>query len=633
MSAATVATAEERLERLWQTPPGLRGRFATIDHKIIGRRYLITAFVFLVLGGLEALLMRLQLARPGQALLSPEAYNQIFSMHGTTMMFLYAAPVLAGFGNVLVPLMIGARDMAFPRLNAFGYWVFLFSGIFLYSSFLFGVAPNGGWFAYVPLTGPDYSQGPNLDFYALGLLFLSISTTTGAINFIATIFKLRAPGMSLDRIPLFLWSTLTTSFAILFALPSLTVALVFLELDRKFGTAFFDPALGGSPLLWQHLFWILGHPWVYIVFLPATGIVSMVLPVFARRSMVGYGFVALATVTTGLVGFGVWVHHMFATGLPQLSLSFFSAASMTVSIPSAMQVFAWIATLRAGAPVLKTPLLFALGFVVIFVIGGLSGVMTAVIPFDWQVHDTYFVVAHLHYVLVGGNVFPVFAGLYYWLPKISGRLLDERLGRWSFWLMFLGFNVGFFPMHLSGLLGMPRRVFTYQPGLGWDTPNLISTLGALVLAGGVLVSLWNIVRSRRRGALAGADPWGANTLEWATPSPPPPYGFARIPLVRSRDPLWDDAPGAAPEEPVLAGGRETLGSTVLDAVPEQVVRFPEDSIWPLWAALALALAFVGLLLDRAALAVLGLGATALTAAVWLWPERQAGARPESGVVT
>lgn len=534
-----MATVEERLTLAWETAPNLLSRIATVDHKELGKRYLITAFVFLVLGGIAALVMRTQLARPGQGLLSPEAYNQLFTMHGTTMMLLYASPVLTGFAVYLVPLMIGARDLVFPRLNAFTYWSFVFSGVFMYASFFIGAAPDGGWFAYVPLTGREYSPGPNMDFYALGLLFLGISTTGAAINAIVTILKLRAPGMSINRMPLFLWSTLTTSVAMIFALPSLSAALIFLELDRLFGAHFYDPTLGGNPLLWQHLFWAFAHPWVYIVFLPATGIISMVVPVFSRRPIIGYNYVALATVATGLIGFGVWVHHMFVAGLHGLSISFFSAASMTVTIPSAIQVFAWIATFWYGRPRLETPMLFALGFLVLFTIGGLSGVMTAVIPFDWQVTDTYFVVAHLHYVLVGANVFPVFAGLYYWFPKMTGRLLDERLGRWNFWLMFIGFNLGFFPMHIAGLLGMPRRVYTYQAGIGWDTANLIETIGVYMLALGILVFFVNLMRSRRHGDRAGGNPWGANTLEWATPSPPPAYNFRAIPVVKGRDPLWE----------------------------------------------------------------------------------------------
>lgn len=630
-----MATVEERLTLAWETAPNLLSRIATVDHKELGKRYLVTAFAFLVLGGVAALVMRAQLAGPEQRLLSPDLYNQLFTMHGTTMMLLYASPVLTGFGVYLVPLMIGARDLVFPRLNAFTYWSFVFSGAFMYASFFIGAAPDGGWFAYVPLTGREYSPGPNIDFYALGLLFLGISTTGAAINAIVTILKVRAPGMSINRMPLFLWSTLTTSVAMVFALPSLSAALIFLELDRLFGAHIYDPGLGGDPLLWQHLFWAFAHPWVYIVFLPATGIISMVLPVFSRRPIIGYNTIALATVATGLIGFGVWVHHMFAAGLHGLSMSFFSAASMTVTIPSAIQVFAWIATLWYGRPRLATPMLFALGFLVLFTIGGLSGVMTAVIPFDWQVTDTYFVVAHLHYVLVGANVFPVFAGLYYWFPKMTGRLLDERLGRWNFWLMFVGFNLGFFPMHVAGLLGMPRRVYTYEGGIGWSAVNLIETIGVTILALGILVFFVNLIRSRRHGERAGGDPWDANTLEWATSSPPPVYNFRAIPVVHGRDPLWHRLPGSATAEgekrgrtPApepeqrgfdLAEGRELLETSVLDGEPEAVVRVPRESLTAPLLALALAVAFVGLLTELPWLAALGALASAALIAAWLWP--------------
>ena len=531
----------EQLERAWAEPGRLVTAIATVDHKKIGVRYLVTASVFFVLAGLEAMLMRTQLAEPNSGLLTPEAYNQLFSMHGITMIFLFVTPMLSGFGNYLVPLQIGARDMAFPRLNAFSYWVFLASGLFIYSSLLIGRAPDAGWFDYVPLAGR--SPGLNIDFYGLGLIFVGISTTAGAINFIVTILRLRAPGMSLSRIPLFCWAVLATSLSIVFAIPSLTADCLLLELSRKWGFHFFDHGAGGDPLLWQHLFWVFGHPDVYIIFLPAVGIVSSIVPVFSRRPMAAYPLVVLATLAIGFLGFGVWVHHMFAVGLPQVTMSVFAAASMAIAIPSGIQVFAWLATIIGGRPVLRTPFLFVVGFLVVFVIGGLTGVMFAVIPFDQQVTDSYFVVAHFHYVLFGGAVFPIFAGLYYWLPKITGRMLDERLGVASFWLVFVGFNLAFFPMHISGLLGMPRRVYTYPDHMGWGVLNLLSTIGGFVLAAGILVILGNVVWSLRRGAPAGDDPWGGNTLEWATTSPPPHYNFARIPIVRSADPNWEQPAG------------------------------------------------------------------------------------------
>jgi cytochrome c oxidase subunit I len=617
----------DRLLKIWETRPGLLGALGSVDHKTIGKRYLATALLFLLVGGAEAAIMRLQLAHGDTHLLSPEQYNQLFTMHGVTMIFWYAAPILSGFSNFLWPLLIGSRDMAFPRLNAFSYWTFLFSGLFVYSSFVVGQAPDGGWFAYVPLTTASYSPGLNLDFYAIGLVFLTLSTTVGAINFIVTVLKLRAPGMSLDRLPIYLWGTTTASFAALFSLPSLTVACVMLYLDRRAGTHFFDSASGGQPLLWQHLFWIFGHPWVYIVVLPAMGIVSQALPAFCRRPLVGYAFVAMATVSTGILGFGVWVHHMFATGIAPLPMSFFSAASLVITIPSAVAVFAWLATVWQGRPVMRTPLLFMAGFVMLFVIGGVSGVATAAAAFDQQLTDTYFVVAHLHYVLVGINVFGVTAGLYYWFPKMTGRMMSERLGRWNFWVMFLGFNLGFFPMHISGLLGMPRRVYTYPSALGWDGWNLVTTVGAYVFAAGVLLLFVNLLYSRVRGTPAGANPWDAPTLEWSVPSPPPAYNFAVIPTVRSRHPLWEagragDDAGPLAAGPVLDEDKLTLETSALDAEVTDVLRMPEDSLLPLLLALAVTALCYGLLLRSVALAaaagVLMLGLTT----TWLWPSRE-----------
>ena len=438
---------------LWESAPGWRGWLSTVDHKTIGLRYLVTAFIFLLMGGVEALIMRLQLSQPDQTLLTPEQYSQLFTMHGVTMIFLYSLPILSGFSNYLWPLMLGSRDMAFPRLNALSYWIFLFAGIFLYASFPLGEAPNAGWFNYVPFAGLEYNTGPNIDVYALGMVLLGISTTVGAINFIVTLFRMRAPGMSIDRVPILVWGTLTASVANIFAVPSVSLAFFMLWLDRQAGTHFFDVLNGGKPLLWQHLFWMFGHPWVYAVVLPAMGIVSDALPTFCRRPLVGYSAVALSTMATMLLGFGVWIHHMFATGLPTLALSFFGAASMVISIPSAVAVFAWIATIWLGRPVFNTPFLFFAGFVILFVIGGLSGVMTAAVPLDFQLNETYFIVAHLHYVLLGINVFPVIGGIYYWFPKFFGRMMNETLGKWSFWVMFIGFNLGFFPMHLAGPAG------------------------------------------------------------------------------------------------------------------------------------------------------------------------------------
>jgi len=622
--AVPSVSLHERLLRIWETRPGLLGALGSVDHKTIGKRYLVTAMAFLMVGGLEAAVMRLQLAHGDRHLVTPEQYDQLFTMHGVTMIFWYAAPMLSGFSNFLWPLLLGARDMAFPRLNALSYWTFLCSGLFLYSSALVGQSPDGGWFAYVPLTTAAYSPGLNLDFYAIVLVFLTVSTTVGAINFLVTVFRLRAPGMSLDRLPIFMWGTTTTSFAVLFSLPALTVACVMLYLDRRYGTHFFDTAAGGQPLLWQHLFWIFGHPLVYIVVLPAMGIVSDALPTFCRRPLVGYTYVALATVSTGILGFGVWVHHMFATGVAALPGSFFSAASLVITIPSAVAVFAWLATIWLGRPVFRTPFLFMAGFIVLFVIGGVSGVATAAMAFDQQLTDTYFVVAHLHYVLVGINVFGVSAGLYYWFPKLTGRMTSERLGRWSFWVMFLGFNLGFFPMHISGLLGMPRRIVTYPSGLGWDWLNLVTTIGALVFAGGVLLMVINLLWSLRRGAIAGPNPWDGPTLEWATPSPPPPYNFEVIPTVRSRYPLWEGRLRVTPrsaimEGPALDQAKVSLGTSPLEARVTDVLRMPEDSLVPLLLALSLTLLSYGLLARLLWLTSLGAGLVLLCIIGWLWP--------------
>jgi cytochrome c oxidase subunit I+III len=625
---ATNAIAQgnkDTLEKIWEAPPGIRGILSTVDHKTIGKRYLVTAFAFLIAGGIEAAVMRMQLAQPGQNILTPEQYNQLFTMHGVSMIFLYALPVLSGFSNYFWPLMIGSRDMAYPRVNAVSYWIYLASGLFIYSSFLIGQAPDGGWFAYVPLTSHEYSPGLNIDFYALGLIFLGISTTVGAINFISTIARLRAPGMSVNRLPIFVWGTMTVSVSIIFSLPALTVDLIFLYFDRRLGMHFFDAGAGGQPLLWQHLFWIFGHPWVYIIVLPAMGLVSDILPVFCRRPLVGYTYVALATVSTAIIGFCVWAHHMFATGLPLRSMSFFGAASLIIAIPSGVSVFAWLATIYHGRPQSKTPFLFMAGFIVLFVVGGISGVMTAAIPFDWQLTDTYFVVAHIHYVLIGINVFPVIGAVIFWFPKMTGRMMSESLGKWSFWVMVAGFNLGFFPMHVLGLMGMPRRIYTYEAGPGWGPLNLVVTLGAFTFAIGVLLFLINVVRSLRSGEPAGDNPWDAPTLEWSTSSPPPVYNFAVIPTIRSRHPLWEERldEGARSElyrGPLLINGRETPETTTLDAQTRAVLRMPGDSYWPFALTVALMIVFYGLLSRSWWLFGSAMAATFACCVAWLWPQ-------------
>lgn len=618
------------LHEIWETSPGLAGFLGTVDHKEIGIRYIVTAFAFLALGGLEAAVMRWQLAGPNRHFLTPDQYDQLFSTHGMTMIFLYAMPILSGFSNYLWPLLLGSRDMAFPRLNALSYWIYLAAGLFMYAGFAIGAGPNDGWFNYVPYAARPYNPGMNMDFYALGMIFLGVSTTVGAINFVVTFLRMRAPGMSVNRVPIIIWGTLTASVANALVVPAVSLAFLLLWMDRQFGTHFFDVAAGGKPLLWQHLFWMFGHPWVYAIVLPAMGMVSDGLPVFCRRPLVGYTPVALATVATMILGFGVWVHHMFATGLPGVALSFFSGASLIIAVPSAVAVFAWVATIWTGKPVITTAFLFFASMIVLFVIGGVSGVMTGAVPVDWQLTDTYFVVAHLHYVLIGINVFPVVGATYLWFPKFTGRLLDETLGRWNFWVMFVGFNLAFLPMHLTGLAGMPRRIYTYPEHMGWDTLNLITTIGSYVFALGVLMLFVNVFKSLKSGRIAGANPWDASSLEWSVSSPPPPYNFAVIPTVRSRHPLWEDRLEENREEtqsairrgPVLDRGKETFAVSALDGVPELIVKMPEDTCAPLLLSVAMSAFFVGLLLHWWWLSIAGLAGTALALLVWLWPRKR-----------
>jgi cytochrome c oxidase subunit I+III len=620
-----MSTLAERLDTVWSEGEGLAAWAGTVDHKRIGMRYLYTGFLFFVIAGLEASVMRVQLAAPDLHLVTPEAYNQLFSTHGVIMMFLFATPVLSGFGNYFVPLMIGARDMAFPRLNAFGYWVFLGAGIFLCSALVFGRAPDDGWFNYVPLANSAFTPTRNIDFYALALIFIGISTTAGAINFIVTAFKMRAPGMTLNRIPIFVWGELAFAFTAVFALPTLTVANVFLELDRRFGFHFYDGSKGGDVVLWQHLFWFFGHPEVYLVILPALGLVSAIIPTFVRRPMIGYTYIVLAELFIFVISFGVWVHHMFAVGLPTIALGFISAASFMVTIPSGTQIFAWLATMVTGRMQLKTPMLFVLGFLFLFVVGGLTGVMVSAVSFDQATTDSYFIVAHLHYVLAGGAMFPMFAGLYHWGPKMRGRKLDERLGKISFWLMFVGFNLAFFPMHIAGLLGQPRRVYTYHAGLGWGVYNLIETIGTAVLGLGILVTFVNWFRSRAHGEPAGNDPWNGETLEWATTSPPPEYNFETVPTVRSREPMWDQPElHDGPQPPdlggrSLAGGHLTLSTGFVDGDPQVVVHMPRRSPWPLFLTLAMLFGFYGVLLGAWPVAAVGGAACVGCLMGWLWP--------------
>jgi cytochrome c oxidase subunit 1 len=535
-----MAVAEQELAR--SRPPWTEiahGWLTTTDHKRLGLLYILMSLVFLVVAGGEAFMMRLQLMRPRNDLVSPQLFNQLFTMHGTTMVFFVGMPLLIGFGNYLVPLMIGARDMAFPRLNALGFWLTLFGGVFMYFSFVAGGAPDAGWFAYSPLTAYTFSRGHNTDFWALGLLVSGFGTISGGVNFVATILCMRAPGMTLGKLPLFVWMMFIDAVLILFALPPLTAGLVMLLFDRHLGSHFFDTQAGGSAVLWQHIFWFFGHPEVYILILPGFGIISEVVPVFSRKVIFGYELVALATIAIGFISLGVWAHHMFAVGMTTAQDWFFAGSTFLIAVPTGIKMFNWIATLYGGRLRLDTPLYFALGFLSMFLIGGLTGIILGTVPVDWQLTDSYFVVGHFHFVLFGGFLFAFMAGIYYWFPKATGRMLSERFGKWSFWLLFVGFNLTFVPMHVSGALGMPRRIAYFEPGRGWELWNLLATIGVFVQVPGFVLFVANVAHSLWSGRPAGDDPWDAWTLEWATTSPPPSYNFEVIPTVRSRRPLWD----------------------------------------------------------------------------------------------
>jgi cytochrome c oxidase subunit 1 len=511
----------------------------TVDHKRIGILYICLNFVFFILAGVMALLIRTQLAWSNLKIIDPERYNELFTMHGTGMIFLVIVPIWAGFANFMLPLMIGARDMAFPRLNALSFWLLFFSGVVMMSSYFFDAVPNAGWTSYPPLTADrTFAPGANIDFWILGLHLGGLSSIFGAINFLVTTFNMRAPGMKLLDVPMFVWSMVITSVMVLFGTPMLSVAITLLLADRHFGTSFFLPAGGGDPLLWQNLFWFYSHPAVYIMILPAMGAISEILPVFSRKPLFGYNFIALSSVGIAVLGFAVWAHHMFQVGSSLAVNAFFALATMTIAVPTGIKIFNWIATLWGGALRLTVPMMFAIAFIAEFIIGGLSGVMLGSVPVNWQVHQTYFVVAHLHYVLFGGSVFGIFAAMYYWLPKMTGFMLDHKLGVWHFWLHTLGFNLAFFPQHIAGLQGMPRRYYTYAAGQGWEIWNLLSTIGAFLIAVAVLVFIINFFYSARKHVTAGDNPWDGATLEWATSSPPPDYNFATIPYAAGHNPLW-----------------------------------------------------------------------------------------------
>jgi cytochrome c oxidase subunit I+III len=621
--SAPMSEEHERrvLAETWATPPGFWGWLTSTNHKSIGKRYIITAFIFFLLGGLLAVLMRVQLSRPENSFLGPDLYDQIFTMHGSTMMFLFAIPVMEAMAIYLVPLMVGTRNIIFPRLAAFSYWIYLCGGLMLYVFFLLNTGPDTGWFSYVTLSGPEFSPGKRVDVWSQLINFTEIAALAAAIETIVTVFKMRAPGMSLNRIPLYLWTMVVVSFMVVFAMPAVMTSSLFLTLDRLVATHFYNPAEGGDVLLWQHLFWFFGHPEVYIIFLPATGFVSAMLLAFTRRPVFGYTALVLAIIANGFIGFGLWVHHMFATGLPQLGNSFFTAATMLIAIPSGIQIFCWTATIWSGRLRMKTPMLFILGFFFIFILGGLTGVMQASVPVNLQVHDTYFVVAHFHYVLIGGAVFPLFGAFYYWFPKFTGRMLGERLGHLNFWLMFVGFNLTFFPMHILGLEGMPRRIYTYLPETGWGDLNLLATMGGVVLSLGVLVFIINALWSLRAGEVAGDDPWKADSLEWATQSPPPSYNFFRLPIVQGREALW----ARKADAPVVTGLRsdchEVLITYTMDAEPDHRLSLPGPNIGPLLMALATTATFIGSIFTPWALPA-GMLLAFVALLVWGWPKKQ-----------
>lgn len=636
MSGDTPVSAlslHRQLTEIWGTPPGL-GRLSAVNHSSLGIRFMVAAGIFFCIGGLLAMLIRAQLASSASPFMDEGLYAQVFTMHGTIMMFLFAIPLIEGFAIYLLPKLLGARDLAFPRLTAYGFWCYVFGGSMLIAALAAGVAPDAGWFMYTPLSSSIYSPGINADVWLLGVTFVEISAVCAAVEILVSILKLRAPGMSLARMPIFAWYMLVVAAMMLFAFPPLILGSILLETERAFGLPFFDPERGGDPLLWQHLFWLFGHPEVYIIFLPAAGVLSTIIPVFSGHPLLGYRAIVVAIVSMAFLSFGLWVHHMYMVGISHLAMAFFSAASALVAVPTAIQIFSWLATMAHGRPRFAVPMLYVFGFFFVFVLGGLTGVMLAMMPFDKQAHDTHFVVAHLHYVLIGGFVFPMLAGAYYWLPHMTGRIPVQHLSKPAFWLVFTGFNVTFLIMHLTGLLGMPRRVHTYAEGSAWEWLNLVSSLGSFVMAMGFALILVDFVMQFRYGRAFPRNPWKAATLDWAMAVPPPRYNFASLPHVEARaDSLDPRATGAA-----LAGGHgylgfaregrmETLGVGMADGRLEQVILLPQNTFLPLWTALATGAFFLAMLAKLYWAVPVALAAMLVLFLMWT---RATGQREDSG---
>lgn len=614
----------QKFDKVWGNLPGW-GQLAAVNHTSIGLRFMLTGAVFFIIGGILAMLIRTQLALPDQEIINPDVYAQVFSMHGTVMMFLFAIPILEGMAVYMIPKMIGTRDLVYPRISSLGYYCYLFGGIIVMFSLVLGLAPDSGWFMYTPLSSIEYSPGPGSDFWLLGITFVEISALAAGVELTVSILRTRAPGMTLSKMPIMAWYILAVALMIVFGFPPLILASIMLELERAAGMPFFEVAGGGDPLLWQHLFWLFGHPEVYIIFLPAAGIVSTLIPVFAGRPLVGYRWIVLAIIMTGFISFGLWVHHMFTVGIPQLAQAFFSIASMLVAIPTAIQIFAWLATLWHGRVVYNLPMLWIFGFLVIFVCGGLTGVMLALVPFNWQVHDTHFVVAHMHYVLVGGMFFPLIAGLYYWLPQLSGRMPSESLGRWGFWLTFIGFNATFLLMHLIGLLGMPRRVYSYSGGLGWDWLNLLSSIGGFVMAIGIGMIILDVVLHFKFGRKASHNPWHADSMEWGMSMPPPVYNFISIAPITTRHPLWESP--QLPEQidrgehglrDIDHGRREIYGTDAITGKVKEVIHLPTNTWLPMVSAAFLAVVCISLLIPVYSLAIAAAVLAAIVLFRWSW---------------